>query len=80
MAVMTVRRACNRHTCTLPSEGRCEHSDARKDADLLRHVLDVLGLPGDFQTVSESDKLNLLSSLSDDPAIDVDRYSEVIDD
>lgn len=80
LAALTVRRLCNQHACTLPSAGTCEHEDARRDADYLRHMLDVLGLPQDLQEVTETDRANLLSALAQKPTLGVDHYAEVLED
>jgi hypothetical protein len=80
LAALTVRRQCNQHTCTLPATGVCEHEDARRDADYLRHILDVLGLPQDFQDVTEADRANLLTAMAQKQTVDVDRYQEVLED
>ena len=80
LAATTVRRMCNQHSCTLSSTGTCEHEDARRDADYLRHILDVLGLPGDFQEVTEQDKANLLSAMAQKPTLGVDRYETILED
>lgn len=79
LAAMTVRRMCNQHSCTLSSKGTCEHSDARRDADYLRHILNVLGLPGDFQEVTDQDRENLLSAMAQKPTLGVDRYETIIE-
>lgn len=80
LAAFTVRRQCNQHACTLPSTGACGHADARRDADYLRHVLDVLGLPQEFQEVTEADRANLLAALAQKPTLGVSSYSEVLED
>ena len=80
LAALTVRRQCNQHACTLPSTGACEHEDARRDADYLRHVLDVLGLPQSFDEVTEDDRANLLTALAQKQTIGVDHYAEVVED
>ena len=80
LAALTVRRQCNQHACTLPSTGTCDHEDARRDADYLRHVLDVLGLSQSFEDVTEADRADLLSALAQKQTIGVDRYSEVLED
>jgi hypothetical protein len=80
MAAMTARRRCNRHGCTIPTTGVCEHPDARLDADYLRHILDVLGLPGDFQPVTEDDRVNLLSSLAQREEIGPGHYGDDVED
>jgi hypothetical protein len=80
LAALTVRRQCNQHACTLPSTGACEHENARRDADYLRHVLDVLGLPQDFQQVTEADRAGLLDAMAQKQAIGVDRYETIIED
>lgn len=79
LAALTVRRQCNQHDCTLPTTGVCEHEDARRDADYLRHILDVLGLPQSFEDVTEEDRANLLNAMAQKPSIDVDKYSEVLE-
>ena len=80
LATITVRRQCNQHACTLPSTGACEHEDAHRDADYLRHMLDVLGLPQDYVEVTESDRTDLLDALAQRPALNVDSYASVTDD
>lgn len=80
LAATTVRRMCNQHACELSATGACEHPDARRDADYLRHILDVLGLPGDFQEVTEQDRANLLSAMAQKPTLGVDSYSSVLED
>lgn len=80
LAATTVRRMCNQHTCTLSSKGTCEHEDARRDADYLRHILDVLGLPGDFQEVTDEDRANLLSAMAQKPTLGVDKYETILED
>lgn len=80
LAATTVRRMCNQHSCTLSATGTCEHADARRDADYLRHILDVLGLPGDFQEVTEQDRANLLSAMAQKPTLGVDKYESVLED
>ncbi len=80
LAALTVRRQCNQHSCMLPSTGACEHEDARRDADYLRHILDVLGLPQGFQSVTEGDRVELLDALAQRPTLEVDRYAAVTDD
>lgn len=80
MAAATVRRMCNQHACELPKTGACEHPDARRDADYLRYVLSVLGLPGDFQEVTEQDRANLLSAMAQKPALGTGKYSSIVED
>lgn len=80
LAALTVRRMCNQHACTLPATGACGHEDARRDADYLRHMLDVLGLPGSFEDVTEADRANLLDAMAQKPVVGVDKYSEVTED
>lgn len=80
LAALTVRRQCNQHACTLPSTGACDHPDARRDADYARHILDVLGLPSDFQEVTEADRKSLLDALAQKQTIGVDRYADVLED
>jgi hypothetical protein len=80
LAAATVRRQCNQHSCTLSSTGTCEHEDARRDADYLRHILDVLGLPGDFEEVTDEDRANLLSAMAQKPTLGVDKYETVLED
>ena len=80
LATLTVRRMCNQHACTLPATGACGHEDARRDADYLRHMLDVLGLPGSFEDVTEADRANLLDAMAQKPTVGVDRYPEVTED
>lgn len=77
LAALTVRRQCNQHACSLPATGACEHADARRDADYLRHMLDVLGLPGSFEDVTVADRANLLDAMAQKPTVGVDKYSEV---
>lgn len=79
LAALTVRRMCNQHDCTLPTTGTCGHEDAGRDADYLRHILDVLGLPGSFEDVTDEDRANLLDAMAQKPPIDVDRYTEVLE-
>lgn len=67
MATMTARRMCNQHDCRATHDSPCEHPDHRRDVDYLRHVLDVLGLPGDFQQPSDGDHDELMCSLRDLP-------------
>ena len=80
LAVLTVRRQCNQHSCELPSTGVCGHEDARRDADYLRHVLDVLGLPGDLLEVTEADRANLLTAMAHRSTTDVDRLTDYVSD
>lgn len=80
LAALTVRRMCNQHACTLPATGACGHEDARRDADYLRRMLDVLGLPGSFEDVTEADRANLLDAMAQKPVVGVDKYSEVTED
>lgn len=80
LAALTVRRMCNQHACTLPATGACSHADARRDADYLRHMLDVLGLPGSFEDVTAADRVNLLDAMAQKPVVGVDKYSEVTED
>jgi hypothetical protein len=77
LATLTVRRMCNQHDCSLPATGACGHEDARRDADYLRHMLDVLGLPGSFEDVTAEDRANLLDAMAQKPTVGVDKYSEV---
>jgi len=80
LAALTVRRQCNQHACTLPATGACEHEDARRDADYLRHMLDVLGLPQEFQEVTEADRASLLDAMAQKTVIGVDRYETIVED
>lgn len=80
LAAFTVRRVCNQHACTLPITGACGHEDARRDADYLRHMLDVLGLPGSFENVTEADRASLLDALAQKSVVGMDKYSEVAED
>lgn len=64
MAATTVRRLCNQHRCTAPAGTPCGHPEHRRDADYLRHVLTLLGLPGDYQEVTQEDREQLLVSLA----------------
>lgn len=64
MAATRVRRMCNQHRCSGPG---CEHPNHRRDVDYLGHVLDVLGLPGAYQEVTQEDRDRLLTSLAQQP-------------
>lgn len=80
LAALTVRRQCNQHVCTLPATGVCDHEDARRDVDYMRHILDVLGLPGSYADVAETDRAELLQALSQRSTVTVASYAEVISD
>ena len=64
MAVTSARRMCNQHGCDASSETPCIHPEHRRDVDYLAHVLDVLGLPGDYQEVTSTDRQLLLTALA----------------
>lgn len=52
-AVLNLREKFNRHACTrrAVSDLLCEHQDHWKDVAMLRHMLMVMGLPGDLGTL-----------------------------
>lgn len=64
LAASMVRRMCNQHGCEMPLKGTCDHPNHRRDVDYLRSMLDLLGLPQDFEEVTQADRDNLLLSLA----------------
>jgi hypothetical protein len=52
VAALCVRRFCNQHAC---QGAGCAHRNHRRDADSLARTLDILGLPGTFPVLEDSD-------------------------
>lgn len=63
MAAMKIRRRCNKHECTTPKTGSCDHPNHRRDNDSLLSeddeypgVLIILGLDTAYPACTEKEQ------------------------